>query len=595
MKIFSIFIFVLQFFVLNSEECQIDVPIKKDNECLLTYCTYSEFENRKCIKNNNIIETQWLNNIILISENPSSYINSLINSKGDLIITSNKYSSETSNEYFKERVFYGLNSNGHPLFFDFEKNTFISKKFLYFDTSVYKDNFEVSNIIIDNEEYYLSFCSNGSIELYDLKGDKAYYKPIDSFLNGKNFSNSRFFLKKSPNDNENFLGFTEDFSKRIYLINFKINSVNLDNNEITSFYNETEFAMRNKEMISCIIIDINKIMCSTLEYIINNDIIFYYEKIYLTDLDYDNLKSNQKYIASNYYILEYPDNKYRFHKLINLNDNIKILCGYKVKNPINSISGVGVFIIILRYNNGQITQVLFQYIFKNYYFKEEPSLCDLITINDNRIAYITVNKELKELYISIFELIETESYMNVKIRIYMIPLSLYNLHAYNSIRGITFKNFLGITFSGTKSTEIDASTYFILLSYINSTDPIGIKNIFNNKEIYELELSKYINNSLIENNLFGYELVGVKILYFYDISQSGIFLLSRNKETQININDTLSISDIIQLKINSSQGASFGKYYLEFAGVMQEPSSYDELKKYARSYQYLKQNLNQDS
>ena len=28
---------------------------------------------------------------------------------------------------------------------------------------------------------------------------------------------------------------------------------------------------------------------------------------------------------------------------------------------------------------------------------------------------------------------------------------------------------------------------------------------------------------------------------------------------------------------------------------MQEPSSYDELKKYARSYQYLKQNLNQDS
>ena len=184
--------------------------------------------------------------------------------------------------------------------------------------------------------------------------------------------------------------------------------------------------------------------------------------------------------------------------------------------------------------------------------------------------------------------------MNVKIRIYAIPLTLYNLQCYNSIRGIIFKNFLGITFSGTKNTEIDTSTYFILFSYINSTDPIGIKNMFENQETHELELSKYINNSLIENNLFGHELVGIKILYFYDILQSGIFLLSKNKGTQININDTLTISDIIQFKINSNQGASFGNYYFEFAGVIQEPSSYDELKKYARNNQYLKQNLNQD-
>ena len=280
MKIFFIFIFVLKFPFLISEECQIDTPIKKDNECLLIYCTDSEFENKKCIKNNDIINIQWLNNIILISENPSSYVNSLINSNGDLIIISNKYSSETTNEYFKERVFYGLSSNGHPLFFDFEKNTFISKKFLYSDTPLYKNNFEVSNIIIDNEEYYLSFCPNGSVELYDLKGDKIYYKPIDSFLNGKGFSNSRFFLKKISNENEILLGFNEEFSKRIYYINFKINSINLDNNEITSFYNETESTMRNNEMISCIIIDINKIMCSTIEYIINSNLTFYYEKLY---------------------------------------------------------------------------------------------------------------------------------------------------------------------------------------------------------------------------------------------------------------------------------------------------------------------------
>ena len=99
--------------------------------------------------------------------------------------------------------------------------------------------------------------------------------------------------------------------------------------------------------------------------------------------------------------------------------------------------------------------------FNKFYFKEEPSLCDLIAINENRIAYITFNKQLNELYIDIFELIETESFINVKIRIYMIPLTLYNLKCYNSIRGIIFKNFLGITFSGIKNTEIDTSTYFI--------------------------------------------------------------------------------------------------------------------------------------
>ena len=108
------------------------------------------------------------------------------------------------------------------------------------------------------------------------------------------------------------------------------------------------------------------------------------------------------------------------------------------------------------------------------------------------------------------------------VREYIIKLDSYNLIFNKFVRGVVFKGFLGINFSAYKigtDNETDCATYFTLFGFMNSTDPEPKRNIFLNNEIYELKLSDYINNSLIENNLFGYELKEIKI-YIYLIVQN---------------------------------------------------------------------------
>ena len=40
------------------------ILLSSTNTCVLQYCTLQEYDNNICIKDNKIIKTQWLNNII---------------------------------------------------------------------------------------------------------------------------------------------------------------------------------------------------------------------------------------------------------------------------------------------------------------------------------------------------------------------------------------------------------------------------------------------------------------------------------------------------------------------------------------------------
>ena len=98
-------------FILN-QECDRYNPIKKDNSCILTYCTDEEFSDGICEISNEIIKTQWLTNIIWIGEENSRFINFADYSNGDMIIET------TSDPGNNKRIFFGLNSNGNYLFND---------------------------------------------------------------------------------------------------------------------------------------------------------------------------------------------------------------------------------------------------------------------------------------------------------------------------------------------------------------------------------------------------------------------------------------------------------------------------------------------
>ena len=64
-------LFIQTFFIfikIKSEitECPRETPILISNNCSMQYCNKSDFSTGKCIIKNEIVKTQWLNNIIII-------------------------------------------------------------------------------------------------------------------------------------------------------------------------------------------------------------------------------------------------------------------------------------------------------------------------------------------------------------------------------------------------------------------------------------------------------------------------------------------------------------------------------------------------
>jgi len=132
------------------------------------------------------------------------------------------------------------------------------------------------------------------------------------------------------------------------------------------------------------------------------------------------------------------------------------------------------------------------------------------------------------------------------------------LEYYTCLRGIIFNNFIGLTFSALNnsiSTE-KSLTYFGLLGYINSTDPLPITNLFGEEDEYIFEIGKYVN---VENNIFGYEVIGIKLINITEIKNNGMKLID-SKNNSINENDIISYENNITIQKSEISGVSFGNY-----------------------------------
>ena len=109
--LFSIYIFFLKLQIFNCE-CGRDTPIFTENECRLQYCTKAHFDSGYCKIDNSIINTTWLNDIILFDFYKFRFGNFAMNSNGDMIY-------ECSDEETKgKRLFYGLKKDGSYYFKD---------------------------------------------------------------------------------------------------------------------------------------------------------------------------------------------------------------------------------------------------------------------------------------------------------------------------------------------------------------------------------------------------------------------------------------------------------------------------------------------
>ena len=109
-------IIVLLLFKIITNECDRENPIKlSNNSCTFQYCEKDKYNSGECIIDNEIIKTQFPNDIIFVGTKTLRYLNFIKFSNGDMLFQTSAYPTS------RKRIFYGLKKNGRGFFT--EENT----------------------------------------------------------------------------------------------------------------------------------------------------------------------------------------------------------------------------------------------------------------------------------------------------------------------------------------------------------------------------------------------------------------------------------------------------------------------------------------
>ena len=168
---------LLNIICIKSDDCPKTAPIYDLYDCKLTYCNKEQFASEQCIIKNEIIKTQWLNNIIIIGDDYHRYINIASNNDGDIVIQTTAIPETT------KRKFYGIKYNGRPFFTEDSKET------LYYSKDIsgqYIGHFEAQSLFVrvnnNNKEYFLSISKlQYSAEMFDLDTGEYLRKGVYDF------------------------------------------------------------------------------------------------------------------------------------------------------------------------------------------------------------------------------------------------------------------------------------------------------------------------------------------------------------------------------------------------------------------------------
>ena len=570
----------------NDIECPREYPLLiKDlnlRECALEYhSNKNDYEI-----SNKIIRTQWMNNIIRIGDT-CTYISITFNSKGDLIMEANRYS-----QYVKvERYFYVIQYNGRPLFYDHDQNTFYYEKQINFENDQFiKYESQLINIKLYNDsekEYYLSSSFSlfpiSSIEVADINNNiitgishsNIFNYPWNSVLFSiielKNEGNIYLFCYIESNDNNNYISFKK----------MKFNKANISEEnsfeilQNKSFKDELEGSISRS--FSCIhIISFNIIQCFFI-----NKLGFFTVGLF----DGYSLDLINTFLIDIIPILNFAGSQVKnFHQCIHFKKEISIL-GYVI--DLNSdLLYIQLKEIIYKYSKYKLEDYFLRTIVVNSHQKftlyNDFYTTSLQKLNDKEFSLTILNRSKRELYIILFTIYNFHE-TNLFIRYYNIPLKLYNIRISNYILSFNFKGFLGIGISSQELTTVIMSEYFMIFSYINSTDSELITLDINTV----ITLSDFINNTLIENNLFGFIFYGIKLLKLPNSNEIGVYYLSYNNKNILYENEIVSENEkIIFVYDYNNLVKNESIYKIEIAGVVQEPS-YSELNKYPIYTEYI--------
>ena len=434
-------IILFQFVIGELYGCEINKPFLKGASCV-NYCSELELKEKSCKIDNDIVKTQFLNNIIWIGEENYRYVNFAMFSNGDMII-------ETTNiPGTKKRIFYGMKKDGREFFYK-------DNKWRYNYTMKGEDIRDEAEIFIvkingkagdesNGKEYLVSIAKgNQYAELYDFENDKIYKKPSSDLL-GIGMASLKGYALNYTINNENFIIFS--FISDIYGLTFnikkmKFTSVNIENNNnqiVKSNYVNSMFGYQE----SCTITNSNYIVCFYLS-LINE--YFAYGTISSFDSELD--------LKNTFYLYDFYGSIDSFAKSIHLKDEIVAFAYFNFTSDDAYSTSQILKIIFCKLNNGNIEEYLINQqsfvLLDKYKFCISDILNDMIRISENKICVTSTTDQKDILYIVLLDIIKTEK---IIIRYYKINIyTQYKLKLFYDMRVQLYNNLIAFAFSFCRS------------------------------------------------------------------------------------------------------------------------------------------------
>ena len=507
-----------------------------------------------------------LNNILVFNRINFRGGNFATNKNGDLVI---EYSCRNI------RLFYGFKKDGTYYFntTDYEN---IPSKIIDIDDSLVATRYEARNIFINilndaNKEYLFSTGGYSSTEIIDLESNSINIFDTEEMMGSVIDSKVFTLLDLGIDNKKEYVCIMSTYYRPIIkLIKFSF----IDFNSYKIINQTTIENNGGGRIVSSFILDryiFVFFLSNNNEYSIN----IYDFNLHLLNGD---LKISQNYDPYHYSYGPYSYESGFFYKGILLQSDYFAFVYYE-RNYIIQITK-----IIIGENNSFSFLVKFNvdiYNYLNSYFQAIITLNDLIKINSNRFILITSLSDFQTIFIILFDIYN--NYENMKIRIYNMNLNEYMLT--KELSSIIYNDFLIlsttiISFSDYSSINTQHGTYedlidqycfsiFMIFGYINSTNYIlDISEFFlyNNTNSEANIINKFLENVVIDNNIFGYEVL--EKIKLVNIPESIIFY-NKNNTTKLSNGDILNKEYSFEPNLDVVKNDFF--YYLEYQLMAREP------------------------
>ena len=548
------------------------ILLKESKECVMKYCNEEDFKNNICIKDNDIIRVQWLNNIINFGDENCRFPKIAKYSNGDMIVISQIKPGNSSTAYF-----YGLKENGRPLFIKNGKETPHNPLNNFFISHYNDFEYDESEVLITKndtngkETLFILGKLYSFIELYNfdnknIDSQESVYQIIPFFSVSHFINNTRGSLFYLKNSNYFLYGgiFYSSIDYLTYLILFKLYYENL----ILIYKSSTEMIISNGNMASCFETDDGEnIFCFYLKSLTEKKY-----KIIIFDKNLQKIVP-ELLITSN--IIEEDI----FFKCIHYKGEKGIFIYYD-KN--DDKEPYPILLFKTKKDKNIINwDFLSEIKINSYIFEYNVNLNDMIKIKKDIICFTSISKEKEILYIVMINIFDNES--KVKIRYYLIRIfELYNYKFYLDLRLNLYRNSTVLTSSYCNQTNCEKGdkhySSLIIFSYPNSTDYSKniIDELFDKNEILENLIFKLRlrNNVSIENNIFGF--IYSKIIIKAIHNCNNIKLVSSNKKSVITPDYELEKNEDIYVTFNNNYNFNCS---IEYIYEITEPD-YEEFEKY---------------